>query len=618
MSNKVLQFIIQLKDQMSSGVLAVANNANRSFENMNRNAQRTGRSIADINMQLDALRRTRDLSVDTRQISRANREMQSLERQRNRLMGLGTPGTGGGGMGLGGLVKGYMGFQVLSMAGSALTSSVSGAMERGMLNTQFGVLTGSAYKGNKLTKDLASLSADTILGPGVFKNAQTMLSFGVATEKIMPVMKMLGNISGGNQEKLDGLALAFANTASAGRLTGQDLLQYVNAGFNPLNEISRKTGVSMAILKKRMEDGGISVDMVHDAMKSATSQGGRFYDMLNKAADTPFGKFQKLKGQLLETAVGVGNMLMPAVNKGLDFVSIGLDKVNANLSSFARGASGIWNNTILPTIRAVKPILVQSYNTLVPIFTKATEHYMAFASKVGPTLTNIANILSKVLVPAIKIAGPILGWVFDKITKQVSDLLGLLETMTGWVSRWVDNNPYLKMLDSLGNAIQPKINHIKETIKAGVSDNEMISFFKKIGEIHGEAYMNAIAIKLNAIAKWADKFYNTTFFTGRLAEIKATMVGGKGTMVTPGASSSSGTYSFPGMSNNLSESKQKVKAHTDSITGGGARNIYITLGKFQDQLNIHTMTVKEGVNEMEQMIENSLLRILNSANAISN
>lgn len=614
--SKILQFVLQIKDQMSSGVLAAATNVNRTFDSMSRRANTVGRSIHDINMQLDSLRRTRELSVDTRQIRNAGREMAALERQRDRLMGMGGAGRSGSGLGLAGLVKGYMGFQALNMAGSALTSSVGNAMERGMLNTQFGVLTGSSKKGDALTKELARLSADTILGPGVFKNAQTMLSFGVATEKIMPVMKMLGNISGGNQEKLDGLALAFANTASAGRLTGQDLLQYVNAGFNPLNEISRKTGVSMAILKKRMEDGGISVDMVHDAMKSATSQGGRFYDMLNKAADTPFGKFQKLKGQLMETSIRFGEMLNPVVSGGLDVLSDTLDKVNANMVNFSKGALQIWNGTILPTFKALKPILVQSYNAIVPILSKITENSMALASKVGPTLTNIANILSKRLVPAIKIAGPILGFVFDKITKQVNELLGLLGTMTGWISKWVDYNPYLKMLDKLGDTIQPKIDHIKEAIKSGISDDEMVKFFKSIGEIHGTSYMNAIAGKLSAIAQWADNFYNTTYFTQRVSDLKSTMKVGKTAIITPGGSGSNSSYSFP--DTGLGDSKKKVKEHTDTITGGGARNIYITLGKFQDQLNIHTMTVKEGVNEMEQMIENSLLRILNSANAISN
>ena len=68
---------------------------------------------------------------------------------------------------------------------------------------------------------------------------------------------MLGDVSQGNKERFDSLTLAFAQVGSAGKLSGQDLLQFVNAGFNPLNEISKMTGESMAELKERMSAGGV-------------------------------------------------------------------------------------------------------------------------------------------------------------------------------------------------------------------------------------------------------------------------------------------------------------------------------------------------------------------------
>jgi tape measure domain-containing protein len=173
-----------------------------------------------------------------------------------------------------------------------------------------------------------------------------------------------------------------------------------------------------------------------------------------------------------------------------------------------------------------------------------------------------------------------------------------------------------KLSGGFKSAGEKAMDTLKETIKAGVSTNEMAEFFKKVGELHGVNYMSAMIDKVGQAAAWADRFYNTNFFSNKLQDVKTGMYG-KGGVVTAPPIGPKGQYNFNGAG--LDESaKNKVKEHTDSITGGGAKNIYITLGKFQDQLNIHTMTVKEGVNEMEQMIENSLLRILNSANAISN
>ena len=79
------------------------------------------------------------------------------------------------------------------------------------------------------------------------------------------------------KNKLSSLTLAFSQVQSTGRLMGQDLLQMIGQGFNPLQIISEKTGRSMADLKKDMENGAISADMVTEAFKIATSEGGRFF-----------------------------------------------------------------------------------------------------------------------------------------------------------------------------------------------------------------------------------------------------------------------------------------------------------------------------------------------------
>lgn len=67
-----------------------------------------------------------------------------------------------------------------------------------------------------------------------------MLSFGIAQDRIMPNIKALGDIAMGDRNKLNSLTLAFSQMTASGRLMGQDLLQMINAGFNPLSEISAR------------------------------------------------------------------------------------------------------------------------------------------------------------------------------------------------------------------------------------------------------------------------------------------------------------------------------------------------------------------------------------------
>ena len=124
---------------------------------------------------------------------------------------------------------------------------------------------------------------------------QMLTSFGIEAEKSIDYLKAIGDISMGDTGKFNGLALAFSQMSSAGKLMGQDLMQMVNAGFNPLEEIARKTGKSIGQLKEEMSKGAISSKMVQDAFISATSAGGKFFGMSQEGAKTLNGQISMLQ-----------------------------------------------------------------------------------------------------------------------------------------------------------------------------------------------------------------------------------------------------------------------------------------------------------------------------------
>nr|DAK78482.1 MAG TPA: tail tape measure protein [Bacteriophage sp.] len=124
---------------------------------------------------------------------------------------------------------------------------------------------------------------------------QMMTSFGIEAEKSIDYLKAIGDISMGDTGKFNSLALAFSQMSSAGKLMGQDLMQMVNAGFNPLEEISRKTGKSIGELKDEMSKGAITSKMVQDAFISVTSEGGKFFGMSQEGAKTLNGQISMLQ-----------------------------------------------------------------------------------------------------------------------------------------------------------------------------------------------------------------------------------------------------------------------------------------------------------------------------------
>jgi uncharacterized protein YkvS len=109
---------------------------------------------------------------------------------------------------------------------------------------------------------------------------------------------------------------------------GQDLLQMINAGFNPLVIIAEKTGKSMAQLKDEMSKGMISVDMVTDAFKSATSAGGLFYKSMETQSKTFYGRLSTLKDNFTLFLSKLGDALFPLVNRMLDGLAGVVDWLN--------------------------------------------------------------------------------------------------------------------------------------------------------------------------------------------------------------------------------------------------------------------------------------------------
>jgi|694.fasta_scaffold04511_11 tape measure domain-containing protein len=211
-------------------------------------------------------------------------------------------------------------------AGLAFIKDASGkAAMMESLQVQFEVLTKSASKATELIQSFRDEAIKSPLSVSDYAQAgKTLMAFGISADQTLPILRTLGDVSMGNSERFGSLALAFAQTQAAGRLMGQEVLQFVNAGFNPLQEISRKTGRSMIELKKAMEDGAISAAMVTDAFRSATAQGGLFYGALDKGAATTEGKLAKLSDAMLGLKVAFGT----GFNDGL---RVALDSTNAFL-----------------------------------------------------------------------------------------------------------------------------------------------------------------------------------------------------------------------------------------------------------------------------------------------
>lgn len=166
---------------------------------------------------------------------------------------------------------------------------------------------------------------------------QMMLGFNIEAEKVPGFIKAIGDVSMGESGKFNSLTLAFSQMSATGKLTGQDLNQMINAGFNPLQVMAEKTGKSIAQLKDEMSKGAITSEMVQQAFIDATSAGGKFFNMSENGAKTIDGQLSMMHDAIDSALNDIGT-----TSEGMIAGSIsGITKLIENYETVGRVLLGL-------------------------------------------------------------------------------------------------------------------------------------------------------------------------------------------------------------------------------------------------------------------------------------
>lgn len=270
-----------------------------------------------------------------------------------------------------------VGAQITKMGATAAVSlggmAVKLAADAEQTAVSFEVLTGSAEQAQKLISDLRTMGASTPFQVTDLNAAtKTLLNFGVETQGVMKDIDMLSNVAAGDGQKLQSLALVFGQISANGRLTGQDLLQLVNAGFNPLQNIAEKTGESMRDLRDRMSRGEIGFDEVRDAFRDATSEGGRFYKMNERQSQTLLGRWSTLKDNVTAALMEIGT----AIIKEFD-----LKQITADVTEMTKTFKKDWVPVIVDGLKMAAEFgqkMVKVFNNIQAVVEEATVRVVAF------------------------------------------------------------------------------------------------------------------------------------------------------------------------------------------------------------------------------------------------
>ena len=654
---------------MTSTIKKVSSNTQLAFKGMSdaqgrfqNNTQTSIKNINNLNSAIEHLkskRMTLDItnSADIARLRVMNTEIKNLERNVNKFQTMNgsklkslasdainqVPGIG--------LIS-----NPLVLAGAAASYSAKKGMELQANQVKFGTLMGSDKMGNYMYNQLKSYSDVTpYRKDDILNSGETLLNFGLSANKVMPTMKMLGDISAGNAERLKDLSLAFGEVSASGKLTGKHLLQMINGGFNPLQVMSEQTGISMAKLDEKMRKGEITVAMVEGAMKSATGEGGRFHNMVIKLGGTLHGQITTFLDKLDNTAASLGQVMLPILtsalgllNKAFSFIGengkaiaivlggLGLAFFYANAGAIAAGIGFTWMSvtTNLLSSSFLKLTLAMLTNpmtwiilgviALVAAIKYAWDHFEGFRKVVmgvWEVMKNFGTIIK--------------DFIINRITELLDGIMGvgkaLAKLFTGDFSgAWDTAKQSAKQI--LG---------ITSAEKAG----KQIAGLYNTGADKGAASWKADqdAKYQASLMKQGDPLADTIIKAFDLAHSKTLQ---KQTF----GSDTKALHSFLDVAKQITYDSKAHKYSTNQTSGnamdyimslqdamkgkgkgaasggdgsedddtakgiakGGPRVINITINKLVEKIDIHSSSVKEGLNDAAEMIKEPFLRMLYS------
>ena len=336
---------------------------------------------------------------------------------------------------LGGIAKKGAGVAVAAVG--AVTAALGAGVVAGVkynasiesYQTSFEVMTGSAEKAAEVIDKLKKVGAETPFElPDLADTTQLLMNYDFSADEAMDSMMMLGDISQGSAEKMSRIATAYGQMSSAGKVSLEDVKQMIEAGFNPLQEISESTGESMASLYDRISNGTISVDEITASMQRATSEGGKYFQSMEKQSQTFSGLISTLKDnaqQLLGEVVkpisdGLTESLLPAAISAIEQLTQGFEE--NGVSGMIQAAGNIVNGLFTGMMENA-PLLISTGMELLNQF------LLGIATSIPELLTKGFEIVTQLALGIIQNLPQLISQGSQVITNFVSGVLSSLPSV---------------------------------------------------------------------------------------------------------------------------------------------------------------------------------------------
>jgi hypothetical protein len=190
---------------------------------------------------------------------------------------------------------------------------------RGEFDMQYISLKAILQSGEQATKLFEQIKGLAVVSPFKFMDlttyAKQLSAYQIPTNELFDTTKRLADLSSGLGVDMSRIILAYGQVRSAAFLRGQELRQFTEAGIPMVDELANRftklTGkvTTAGDVFKKISDRQVPFQMVKDVIDNLTSEGGKFYNMQEKQAESLKGKVSNLADQydIMMNRIGESN-----------------------------------------------------------------------------------------------------------------------------------------------------------------------------------------------------------------------------------------------------------------------------------------------------------------------
>lgn len=336
--------------------------------------------------------------------------------------------------------------------GAIAKSAISSASAFEQSRIAFDTMLGDSKKAAKLMSDIADAAKATPFElSDLVAGSKQLLAFGVEQEDIIETMTRLGDVASGVGVPIGQLTNVFGQVKVAGRLMGQDLLQFTNAGVPLIETLAKTMNKPQTEIKKLVEQGKVGFDDVKVAIESLTDEGGKFGGLMEKQSKSLSGIFSNIKDSM--TLLGLE---LIGVSKTGDIIEGGLfDKIKS-------GAE-----IVLPKLAELPKVIggyVKQFSPVIDVFKAVFKSVSDFVKKHSDAFKKIAKNFGIVVPIMIAFAG-----IWAVITSPIAAFLAAaaavaiaITAMREVWERWGDS--IKNVMSIVANVLMPAFSSLKDAV----------------------------------------------------------------------------------------------------------------------------------------------------------